>query len=886
MAFEEILASPNGANPCWADLAVKTPASPDYKTPENFDPRSADSREKIINEIIEGAKAKELKILGMADYNLGLAELGVWMDELGAKAREAGITAYPGMRLNLEEKLDFAVLFEPGRPQEELEKFLADLGVSNEARFFRNNKPVPVTLSPREAVARVHDAGGMVLVVYNDALKEHPAVVQDPWVWGVILPKGPEGITLDDARVISGKDKKYERKIPLARLAASFANRPTDVGRMKISVKLGTHNLEGLRIALLDAEAKVKFPHEFSQRPYSRLLAARWEGGFLDGLEIHFNQGFNSMIGGRGTGKTTVIETLRFALDEEPKTDRNRENQEQILRDVFMPGSKISLLVESHEPKPKKYIIERIYPFAPVVRDAETEEKIEINPKDVFRAEIFGNKEIYEISKQQDFQVRLLERMSEKDLVSLKAQEELLLEKIKEQNGEISTLAQDLAKRDAELGKLPAGEEKLARFLEMDVPKKIEEKRKFEQEGHLFERGEAVLADIKKILLGLISDTSSRLKSLQEEDKAPLNPELIDEYTAVLTEFVADFERNVHGMVETLAETEGKHTTYLEQWRKLYHEGEERFQESLRSLQEKFPGVDVNEYINLEKEVMRLRERKAERDTVASKLSMRRDERRSLLGQVRELRESRFEILRRRAEGWNTELGGKIRIELDPRGNVNRLASELRQFVPSFNREEASKVVSGEKFSFVELASRARAGDRDGVAELLKLSPEKLVPSFNEETLCQMELVDIPPRVKIQLNLGTDDDPRYRDVGHLSDGQRCTAILGVLLLESPYPLIVDQPEEDLDNAFIVEEIAERFRYQMDKRQFLVATHNANIPVLGDAAQILALEADVDHSYLRQGRYGYIDEPTIKETVERILEGGRRAFEIRKQKYGL
>ncbi|MBA7660168.1 hypothetical protein ES703_68167 [subsurface metagenome] len=418
------------------------------------------------------------------------------------------------------------------------------------------------------------------------------------------------------------------------------------------------------------------------------------------------------------------------------------------------------------------------------------------------------------------------------------------------------------------------------------MPSKIDEKRGFEQEAHVFERGEGVLADIKKMLAGLISETSARLKSLQEEEKAPLNPQLLDEYTSSLVEFVGDFERSVHGLVENLQGTEGKHRDFHEQWQKLYAEGEERFQESLRSLQERFPGVDVNEYITLEKEVMRLRERKAERDAVASKLSMRRDERRALLGQVQELRASRFEMLKGRADGWNSELGGKIHVGLVARGDPQRVAGELRHFMPGLNKEDALRIVSDERFSFAELARRSRSGDRDGVAELLGLSPEELVPSFDEEILCRMEMVSIPPEVVIKLNLGTDKDPNYRDVSHLSDGQRCTAILGILLLESPYPLIVDQPEEDLDNAFIVEEIAERLRDQMDKRQFLMVTHNANIPVLGDASQILALEADVDHGYLHEGRYGYIDSPQIKETVERILEGGRRAFVIRKEKYGL
>ncbi len=887
MAFEEILQRPNGANSVWVDLAIKTPASPDYKTPDDFDPKSIDDIKRVILDIVAKTEEKKIGILGIADYNLGLGNTGIWMDEMGKRGKEKGITIYPGMRLLLEEGVDLVALFEPGRPYLDLDKFLTELGLSSDARFYRSNKPVPIPLSPRETVARIRAAGGMVLVNFNNALKQHPTVIGDPWVWGVILASPPNTLSPGDMAFLSGKTKnEARRQLPLAMLTASYAKKPKDIGHKKVSIKLGTRNLEGLRIALLDSATKVKFPEDAIENTYSRLLGARWEGGFLDGLEIHFNSGFNAMIGGRGTGKTTIIETLRYALDEVPKTDRNKKNHEQILRDVFMPGSKISLMVESHEPVPKKYLIERIYPFEPVVRDVETGQKLEVNPKDIFRAEVYGNKEIYEISKQQDFQVTLLERICEKDLESLKAQESLIVDKLKDLNNEITVLTEELNKHDTEISKLPAAEEKLSRFLEMDIPAKIDEKRKFEQESHIFDRGKAVISDIKKTLLDIISDSSARLKSLHDEEKAPLNPELLSKYTNTLVEFVGNFERKVQDMVASLADTENQHEQFFTQWQKLYKEGDERFQESLRALQERFPGVDVNEFITLEKEVMRFRERKVERDSVASKLSMRRDERRALIGQVRELRGSRFEVLSKRAHAWNTELGSKIRIQLTEKGNSDRLVTELRHFIPNLSKDDALRIVEAEGFSFNALVKKVRSGDRDGVRELLKLPPEKLIPNFDEETLCKMEMVDVPPEVLIQLNLGTKKEPSYRDVDHLSDGQRCTAILGILLLQSPYPLIVDQPEEDLDNAFIVEEIAERFRSEMDKRQFLVATHNANIPILGDASQILALEADVDHSYLKKDRYGYIDSPKIKEVVENILEGGRRAFEIRKQKYGL
>ncbi|MQY70681.1 hypothetical protein GH141_01950, partial [bacterium] len=223
MVFEEILVRSNGANSCWADLAVKTPASPDYKTPQDFDPSSAKSREEIIDKIITAALDKDVRLLGTADYNLGLDERGIWLDELGKKAREREVSVYPGVRLLLEEGLDLVALFEPGHPQKEIDKFLTDLGLPGNARFYRSNKPVQVALSPREVVARVRSANGMVLVIHNAAIKEHPAAVADPWVWGVILARGPEALSPEEDAVLYGKRKGFERKLPLARLAGSFA---------------------------------------------------------------------------------------------------------------------------------------------------------------------------------------------------------------------------------------------------------------------------------------------------------------------------------------------------------------------------------------------------------------------------------------------------------------------------------------------------------------------------------------------------------------------------------------------------------------------------------------------------------------------------------------
>ena len=114
-------------------------------------------------------------------------------------------------------------------------------------------------------------------------------------------------------------------------------------------------------------------------------------------------------------------------------------------------------------------------------------------------------------------------------------------------------------------------------------------------------------------------------------------------------------------------------------------------------------------------------------------------------------------------------------------------------------------------------------------------------------------------------------------------------MLLLLLLESDAPLIVDQPEDDLDNRFITEDVVPRMREEKRRRQFIFSTHNANIPVLGDAELILGLtaqgEAEEGSATIRPEHRGSIDAQPVRELVEEILEGGKDAFETRRLKYG-
>jgi ABC-type cobalamin/Fe3+-siderophores transport system ATPase subunit len=126
--------------------------------------------------------------------------------------------------------------------------------------------------------------------------------------------------------------------------------------------------------------------------------------------------------------------------------------------------------------------------------------------------------------------------------------------------------------------------------------------------------------------------------------------------------------------------------------------------------------------------------------------------------------------------------------------------------------------------------------------------------------------------------------PKSIPVNQLSDGQKHTIMLTIAMLaESNIPLVIDQPEDDLDNAFIFSAVVRVLRQIKERRQVILVTHNANIAVLGDAELLLPMrrEGDGGAAFDR----GSIDAKKTKDAVLSILEGGEVAFRRRKEIYG-
>jgi ABC-type Mn2+/Zn2+ transport system ATPase subunit len=152
------------------------------------------------------------------------------------------------------------------------------------------------------------------------------------------------------------------------------------------------------------------------------------------------------------------------------------------------------------------------------------------------------------------------------------------------------------------------------------------------------------------------------------------------------------------------------------------------------------------------------------------------------------------------------------------------------------------------------------------------------------------EVVDYEDRpninvTKIFLNESGETKQITKPISQLSLGQQQSVLLGILMLsKSNKPLIIDQPEDNLDSEFIFKTIVKNLRRIKEARQVIIVTHNPNIAVLGDAELIIPLKSTSIKSHVIHS--GSIDRKETRRICCEILEGGINAFKQRQAIYGI
>jgi ABC-type enterochelin transport system ATPase subunit len=143
-------------------------------------------------------------------------------------------------------------------------------------------------------------------------------------------------------------------------------------------------------------------------------------------------------------------------------------------------------------------------------------------------------------------------------------------------------------------------------------------------------------------------------------------------------------------------------------------------------------------------------------------------------------------------------------------------------------------------------------------------------------------MISFLPEDDLKVSYKPEGYSKYIPLSNASAGQKTTAILTFLLAYGRLPLLLDQPEDDLDNKLVYDLIVSRLKTAKSKRQIIVVTHNANIPVNADSEYIISMNSETEDIMTKYR--GTMDDENIRKEICDVMEGTKYAFEMRAKKY--
>lgn len=810
--------------------------------------------------------------------------------------RAAGIFAFSGFEAVTKDGVHFLCLFDPDMDSM-LERFIGDCGVHDTQVASPTGALDSTELLGRAKTWWARGAICLAAHVASDGgllkkLSGQPRV--NAWKSPDLLAcalAGPVSDAPDNIRpILENKDAEHKRNRLVAVINASDVKGPEDLKKDGAScfIKMSNVSVEALRQAFLDPESRIRLNSDQPPEPHAEFVALAWEGGFLDGTSVHFNGNLDVLVGGRGTGKSTMIESMRYALGLDPLGEEARKAHEGVIRHVLRAGTKVSLLVRSHKPSARSYTIERSVPNPPIVKD-ETGEVLTLAPKDVMPGvEVFGQHEISELTKSREKLTLLLERFVDHDPTLSGRKSKLKLE-LERSRSRIVDVRREMKALDERLAALPGLEETQKRFQEAGLEERLKEKSLLIREERVFASVAERIDPIRTLHNELVSalPLDAAFVSSKALDGLP-NAAILAEIGTILATLSTKLKAVADQLAKALAEADSSVAGTKGRWEEKRKVIEETYEKLLRELQKS--KIDGAEFIRLRKQIEELRPLRERKDSLKRDLATHEAHRRKLLAEWEDTKASEYREIQNAAKKVSRKLRERVRVEVTMAGNRDPLEQLLREVGGNLSAA-LERLRSLEQLSLPDFAQRCREGKEALMQHYgLPAGSAERIAQADLDLFMRIEELDLPATTKIELNTAPDGEPpTWQTLEALSTGQKATAVLLLLLLESEAPLVVDQPEDDLDNRFITEGVVPIMRQEKRHRQFVFSTHNANIPVLGDAELILGLAASGEgkegHAKISPEHMGSIDSKPVRELVEEILEGGKDAFEMRRSKYG-
>lgn len=873
------------------DLHVHTPASHDF-----------DDKTITAEQIIIHAQKMGLDAIAITDHNSV-----DFIDKARKATSQRGFKIFPGIEISCggssHGSIHILALFDPSTTEAKLREVLGKLDIKGKGQSALSSK------SPSNVVDIIRGAGGLPVLAHANSkhgalsdIKGTPRteLVQNENLLAVEATSGDfqkeKGKRLTDR--LDGKDPVYQRQLAVYK---SSDNRSTDdkghclasIGSNFTYFRMGELTIESLRQCFEDPDSRIVQDYEIDKlsSKHPRIESLSIIGGFLNGQKFEFSPNMNSIIGGTGTGKSLIVEFLRFVFDRPPQQkDIFSDNKNKLVEQLRINGE-IKVLFkdasgEQYELSRKLEKAQDPYSSAVICTNKTTSKEFRGDIDSIFPILIYSQNEILQITRDSQAQLDLLDNFRD----------------FKSHQNKVSDIVQQLGKLDQSLYQAIQESGNLGELLKQQATVAEQVSKLKTSIGASGKKGFSEkyieLSEKKSVIEGKIEEYDALLESVAEvikdfDEDIPTRPKVPKEILEIIEASISD---SYSAVVAALKEQQkaiikAKHKSQkdLVKWEKLnqYSQVKKKYHKEIKleKIQEGFEATRqtlMDQKKSLRPKILTAKKASNEYTSLRTKRS-------GLLAELATAKLSYFSERSDQARLITDKSEKKLKIVVHSGDNNDTYLKLLNKLKVGSHAEktEIEHIVS--LVSPVDLVEIVLDKDIQKLSQVAKLTERKAESIINGLRIANnlLETLSLQhkgyPEDRVEISYQKKDG-NYYPLSQLSMGQKADALIMIALGDASMPVVIDQPEDALDIPSIWAGICSKLRMNKHGRQFLFTTHSSSVSVSSDSDQYIVLEADGSKGWL--ARSGSIEQQKIKDDVVGHLEGGYPSYRLKRKKYGL
>lgn len=693
------------------------------------------------------------------------------------------------------------------------------------------------------------------------------------------------------SKYLDGRERDYERAMPC--IQGSDAHRVEDIGSRSTLLKMQHISVKGLRHAFNSPTSRIFFPSIRKDVQYPYIKGIKIDRGFLANQPIEFNKNYNCLLGGTGSGKSTVIEFLRFAFDQISDNEEVKKDSIGKLTDLAGIGSTVNVSFIDRDGE--GYLLSRVFDGYenPIrIRTRESIVPVDMNVRDRFPVHAYSQGEALSIARNRRAQLDLIDKHLTVELRNHQHE-------VQEAYSFLNSQIEGLTNLDSAIRDRSSYQHDIALYTEQISKLNNELNKITEMQQNTVVTSHQFWIEEKTYLSGLVNSIDKTKKSIEsnfDNMEFPIldipfpandmpNKELINKCKDHASE-ITEIKKSAFELISKgIADIDTKIRNEGQVWKAEYEKHNKEYAD-ITAGHEGLKTKELNDQIEL------LKKQRAGAQAKLNSIGSAEEEYKRRI----KIRDQYIATIRDRKARIATSRGQKVkeiiknvprlRIILQPNANRDEFKSFLQEVLSMKGSNQKPRIIEliCNNIEPFELAKLVRTNDYEQIEKQTSVGTwaSKVVEQLRADPSITYKIEAIPTEdyLEISLDVGNRD---FRTLEKLSTGQKATVIVSLSLVEGSSPILFDQPEDALYLPFIVENIVHLVKASKDKRQFIFATHNPNIAVGPDLDLGIVLEGSANETSIKAA--GGMDDTETNRLVVLYLEGGEPAIRQRLKEYG-